>query len=645
MAVFKIFRPYRFITASALLLAVALPRLQAQTSRDQLRRQDLSFVGTQLPKLHVNFFFQLNPNDYSHAVDALDADIPKLTDAEFNVRLGALAAMAGDEHTIIFPSVLADAATQKLPLTFRWLDDGLFVTSAADAYKKALGTKLVAIGNTPIDRVMQQLANIIAHGNDQWLHFYGAQYLPYQPILQGLDLVPAGPTSRLTFRTLAGQEFTLDVAPSSAPQAAAVGTDSGSVPFYLQNRALNYWYTYLPPLKLLYFKYNACAEMATLPFATFAAGLLQTLDSNPVDTLVLDFRGNVGGDSGILDPLILSLVQRAPALLANPNFVTYDVIDKGTFSSGTRNAMDLKSDQLQAVAQNPGHGLETSLVVIGEPAGGSPRGYGNVVQFQLSNTRLTGQYSTRFFDYRPLIPPGSSFMPDVAIPIRSTDYFARFDPVMAAILARSTGVPAAPSGTAIAVNGATFRVEQGLAPGSFASLFGAFPAGVDGISVNGKRGTIAAAAASQINFVVPDGLAAGPARISVSASGAEVATGQATITKSGPGIFVTAAADPSQPGAILDQDSTLNDLSHPAAPGSVLQIFATGYGPRDESDSAPVQVLIGDAPAQVLFSGPVAQYPGLWQVNARVPAGVSGLVSVYLIAEGLASNGTTFFVQ
>src|ERR1700686_613656 len=139
----KIIRPNNLIVAAALLLAVAAPCSWAQaTSRDQLRRQDLSFVSTQLPKLHLNFFFQLDPQLFNQAVQAVDAQIPVLTDAEFNVRLAALAAMAGDPHTMIFPAVLADAQTQKFPLVFRWLDDGVFVTSASDEYAKALGARL-----------------------------------------------------------------------------------------------------------------------------------------------------------------------------------------------------------------------------------------------------------------------------------------------------------------------------------------------------------------------------------------------------------------------------------------------------------------------------------------------------------------------
>jgi len=121
------------------LLAVSL---WAQTSRDQARRADLNFVGTQLPKLHVNFFFQLNRDDYVKAVAALDAQVPVLTDAEFNVGPAKLVALAGDEHTtLLFNGANAmRAGFQQFPLEFRWLDDGIFVTAAASQYSRALGT-------------------------------------------------------------------------------------------------------------------------------------------------------------------------------------------------------------------------------------------------------------------------------------------------------------------------------------------------------------------------------------------------------------------------------------------------------------------------------------------------------------------------
>lgn len=187
------------------------------------------------------------------------------------------------------------------------------------------------------------------------------------------------------------------------------------------------------------------------------------------------------------------------------------------------------------------------------------------------------------------------------------------------------------------MNGASFRIEQGLAPGSFASVFGVFPSNVDAVLVDGQAGAIVSAGASQINFVLPASLSPGPATISVQAGGTEVARGQANFTASSLGIFVL-QPDPSQPGAVLNQDSTVNSSSNPAAAGTIVQIFATGY-------AKAAQVFFGDAPAQVLFSGPAPQYPGLWQINAQMPAPVSGQVPIYAIAGNIVSNAVTIAVQ
>jgi hypothetical protein len=51
---------------------------------------------------------------------------------------------------------------------------------------------------------------------------------------------------------------------------------------------------------MLYFKYNVCEDDPAHPFASFSASILATLDSQPVDMIVFDFRGNTGGDSAVI---------------------------------------------------------------------------------------------------------------------------------------------------------------------------------------------------------------------------------------------------------------------------------------------------------------------------------------------------------
>lgn len=187
--------------------------LWGQSSSSQSRLQDLTFVGTQLPKLHANFFFQLNPADFNSAVSSLQGKISTLTDAQFYVGLAQLVALAGDEHTYL--NLDGGGEFQDFPLFFRWLDDGVFVTGASAQYSQALGTKLVAVGSTPIDQVVQMLGTVAPHANPQWLHHRAEQYLRGQQILQGLGILPEAAASPLTFQDLAGNLFTLQVSPGN----------------------------------------------------------------------------------------------------------------------------------------------------------------------------------------------------------------------------------------------------------------------------------------------------------------------------------------------------------------------------------------------------------------------------------------------
>jgi uncharacterized protein (TIGR03437 family) len=288
--------------------------------------------------------------------------------------------------------------------------------------------------------------------------------------------------------------------------------------------------------------------------------------------------------------------------------------------------------------------LSKLVQTIGSSTGGATSGYGNVAPFTLPASGLVGQYSTQFINGPNYIAPGPTFAPDIGIRIESADYFARYDPVMGAILARTDNPPAPPSGDAIVVNGASFRFDDGLAPGSFASVFGSFAQVPDEVLLGGIQAQLITATTSQVNFVAPAAVPLGSAAVSVRAAGTELATGQATITAAGPGIFVL-GPDPSQPGAVENQDYSVNSNSNPAAAGSIVMIYATGNGSADSSGSVPVSVFIGGLPAEVVASVSLAQYPGLWQINARVPQGLTGQVPLFLIAQKLASNAVTVAVH
>jgi hypothetical protein len=94
--------------------------------------------------------------------------------------------------------------------------------------------------------------------------------------------------------------------------------------------------------------------------------------------------------------------------------------------------------------------------------------------------------------------------------------------------------------------------------------------------------------------------------------------------------------------------------------GDVIQIFATGQGltdPPAEDGAAGGSALshstiethgvLGVEPAEIIFSGLSPLFPGVWQVNLRVPdqPSVSGQMPLFLYQGNTVSNAVTVWIE
>jgi uncharacterized protein (TIGR03437 family) len=127
-----------------------------------------------------------------------------------------------------------------------------------------------------------------------------------------------------------------------------------------------------------------------------------------------------------------------------------------------------------------------------------------------------------------------------------------------------------------------------------------------------------------------------------------------------PGVFATNQAGSGQ-GVILKADGvTIAQPATPAKVGEALTIYCTGLGAVSPSVASgvpaptsplsrtvnPVTVTIGGQTAMVLFAGLTPGSAGLYQVNAVVPAGVSGdTVPVVMSVSGQTSPMVTISVH
>jgi uncharacterized protein (TIGR03437 family) len=232
------------------------------------------------------------------------------------------------------------------------------------------------------------------------------------------------------------------------------------------------------------------------------------------------------------------------------------------------------------------------------------------------------------------------------------------------------------------VNSASY--QRPAAPGMMLSLFGVglasgtaqaaslpLPANLLGtsVTVNGASAPLFYVSPGQVNLMIPFEAQAGTATVTLAANGTNASQGL-VIGATAPGLFSMDESGGGQGAILISNTPTLaaptgsvpNRDARPAQRGvDSASIYCTGLGavtnqpatgaaalanPLSHTIVAPT-VTIGGVSADVSYSGLAPGFAGLYQIDARVPAGVAAgdTLPVVVTIGGVTSNTVTIAVR
>jgi minor extracellular serine protease Vpr len=226
------------------------------------------------------------------------------------------------------------------------------------------------------------------------------------------------------------------------------------------------------------------------------------------------------------------------------------------------------------------------------------------------------------------------------------------------------------------LNGASFETGRPVAPGSYISIFGSnlsdttdfaqttvLPLAIDYATVSfdarnlSVPGHLIYVSPGQVNLQVPwelQGQGSAQVKVTIDFSYGNVVTLQ--LSNYSPAFFEIGGGTV----AALDSNNQVIGAGHPAQQGQTVQLYLNGLGPvhnqpasGDPAPSSPLAtciavptVTIGGKTAASSFCGLAPGFPGLYQINATVPTGLTpGSQPITVSIGGQASLAANLVVQ
>lgn len=422
----------------SLLLAPALAVPLAALSPDRVDawREDLEFLAREAPAQHPDFFHSLSRESWERELDALSRALPEMAPHEVVVELARIVAAVGDGHTRLTlplapgvdffrghsetppprdPALLL----RQLPIRLGLFEDGLFVTAVEPRNRQLYSARVVRIGGLSAEDATAAVAPTIQRDNEMGVRLRLPERLVLPEVLHARGVTDSPDRAVFTVERTDGAEVpvTLDAVPAGESVGWAEIPQLGPGSRHLRHPERKFWLDSLPDFHALYVRLGECSNEDDETLRELAERVLEATRGERVRRVILDLRGNPGGDNSLNRPLLHALIRSEKLREPGRLFV---LIDRGTFSAALMLTVDLER--------------HTPAVFVGEPTGGKPNHFGDSRKLELPRSGLTVRISSLEWQYssprddRPWVPP------HLPVAVTSEDFFRGADPELAAVI-------------------------------------------------------------------------------------------------------------------------------------------------------------------------------------------------------------------
>lgn len=433
------------LIASLLLSLYALERVRrsGMDAEDRLR-EDAFLLETILLREHPSPFANADRARVLDAVGRARAAAGTGAGADETVLAAFAEAVASlaDPHTVILDRYERFGL---LPVSWEFFGDELRVMAARGAPEGVLGARVLTLDGIDIEEALERIRRVVPYSTGSGFLDSAPRYLRTPGLLVHVG-VAAGPDHVIVGveaddgrrRELRLERIHPSEARSSTWPRVPPLPDAG-LPLYRRRPDDSYWWELLPDEGVAYVRYRSSSPRADRGMGEIAAEVVDAVEGERAARVVVDIRGNGGGDPQLHLPLVQALASASE--LARPGAILV-LTDGSVRSAGIAAVTELVR--------------RTSAVVVGESVGDRASPTSDARPFTLPHSKLRLNVATLLMggDVTPGAVTGAGrsrseasgsaargIPPDVAVTTTWEAWRGGDDPVLEAALAHRPRPP------------------------------------------------------------------------------------------------------------------------------------------------------------------------------------------------------------